>query len=318
MSQRTKLYFQKTAILLAVYLALRFLLPLVLPFFLAWATVNFLVFLQKKMHWKLLPLSICLLLLLLLLFGSGLFCGCYLLYEPCRELLPLCQSYFSQCKEYLSWLPQSASGLLMEHMPSVFSCLFGAFLYLVSVLMLAKDWERSQRLLLKLPFAEPIAGACRRVAQAVRGWIRAQFKIMAIVAAESAAGYFLLHVPLPVFWAILTGFVDALPVFGTGTIFIPWILIVLLQQKYTFALWLALLYFVTWLTRELLEPKFLGDGLGLPPIGFLMSVVVGLKLFGAFGLFSGPFGVLLVKELWVESETSAPPGSSWPSPSEDG
>ena len=61
------------------------------------------------------------------------------------------------------------------------------------------------------------------------------------------------------------------------------------------------------LTRELLEPKLLGDGLGLMPICFLISVMAGLKLFGALGLFTGPFGVLLIRELWVELEMSAPP-----------
>ena len=104
------------------------------------------------------------------------------------------------------------------------------------------------------------------------------------------------------FWAILTGLIDALPVFGTGTIFFPWILIVALQKDYTLALWLGLLYLVTWLTRERLEPKLLGDGLGLLPICFLISVISGLKLFGALGLFSGPFGVLLIRELWKELE----------------
>ena len=81
-------------------------------------------------------------------------------------------------------------------------------------------------------------------------------------------------------------------------------MIVALQGDYTLALWLGLLYLTTWLTRELLEPKLLGDGLGLLPVCFLMSVIAGLKLFGPLGFFSGPFGVLLIRELWVELELS--------------
>ena len=147
--------------------------------------------------------------------------------------------------------------------------------------------------------------------------MRAQFKIMLIISVECGVGYFLLDIPLFWFWAILTGIVDALPIFGTGTIFFPWILIVFLQRDYTLAGWLVLLYLITWLTRELLEPKLLGEGLGLLPICFLMSVIVGLKLFGTLGLFSGPFGVLLVRELWAELEMSAPPESTWASSSAD-
>ena len=81
---------------------------------------------------------------------------------------------------------------------------------------------------------------------------------------------------------------------------------------------LAVLLAVTWLTREFLEPRLLGGGLGLLPIGFLMSVIIGLQLFGPFGLFSGPFGVLLVKELWAELKTTVPPGTSGEPSSLDG
>ena len=87
-----------------------------------------------------------------------------------------------------------------------------------------------------------------------------------------------------------------------ATIFVPWLILVFCQKDYTFFVWLLLLYGITWLTRELLEPKLLGDGLGLLPVCFLISVIVGLKLFGAVGLFTGPFGILFVKELWTELE----------------
>lgn len=310
MKQQTKLNIQKTGILLAVYLGLRFLLPLVLPFFMAWATVGFLVFSQKKIHMKLFPLSICYLVIFILLAGTAGFCGCWLLYKPCMNLVPVCQNYWMQFSEYLSWLPEALSGHLADTMPSVLSFLFGIFLYFISVLLFAKDWERFHHMLNKLPFSGPVSNAGKRITQSMKGWVRAQFKIMVIITFECAIGYYLLKIPGTGLWAVLTGIVDALPVFGTGTIFIPWILIVALQKDYIFALWLALLYFITWLTRELLEPKLLGDGLGLLPVCFLMSVIVGLELFGPIGLFTGPFGVLLVKELWAELEMSAPPEST--------
>ena len=300
MKLQTRLYFQKTGILMAVYLALRFLLPVILPFFLAWITVGGLVLLQKKVRIRLLPLSILYILLFLLLSGTSVFCGCFLLYEPCRRLLPVCQSYWAQFSEYLAWLPGSLSGRLADLMPSALSCMFGIFLYLISILLFARDWEHFHRLLYRLPFAVPVSHAGTRILQCVKGWIRAQFRIMAVISLECAAGYYLLHIPGFPLWALLTGIIDALPVFGTGTVFLPWILILLLLQESAFALWLGLLYLITWLTRELLEPKLLGDGLGLLPVCFLMSVIAGLKLFGPLGFFSGPFGVLLIRELWTE------------------
>lgn len=310
--------FQKIGILLAVYLFLRFVLPLTLPFFLAWLSVFFLIFLQKKIHLKLFPLSICFLLVCILLGGSAAFCAIYLLYEPCQSLLPICQEYYEQCSGIFAWIPESLSGIFIEKMPFVFTCLFGIFLYFISVLLLAKDWEASQQLLNKLPFSKPIGNALGRITEAARNWIKAQFKIMFIVVVECCIGYYALNIPIFFFWAILTGLVDAFPVFGTGTIFLPWLLILILQKNYSFAIWIGILYFITWLTRELLEPKLLGNGLGLLPISFLMSVIIGLRLFGAFGLLFGPFGVLLVKELWTELENWAPlENSASPSSSDE-
>lgn len=305
MKLQTRLYFQKTGILLAVYLMLRFLLPVILPFFLAWVTVGCLTFLQKKFQIRLFSLGIFYILLFLLLLGISVFCGCFLLYEPCCRLLPVCQSYWTRFSEYLAWLPGSLSGHLAVLMPAALSCMFGIFLYLISVLLFARDWDHFHALLYKLPFAVPVSNAGRRILQCVKGWIHAQFRIMIIVSLECAVGYYFLRIPGFPFWAVLTGIIDALPVFGTGTVFFPWIVIVILQGDYTFALWLALLYLITWMTRELLEPKLLGDGLGLLPICFLMSVIAGLKLFGALGFFSGPFGVLLIRELWIELEMSS-------------
>lgn len=302
MKLQTKLYFQKTGILLAVYLVLRFLLPVILPFFFAWMTVSVLRYFQKKSHLRLMTLSIGYILSFLLILGAILFCGCFLLYEPCCRLLPVCQNYWEQFSEYLAWLPESLSGYLADVMPTALSCMFSLFLYLLSILLFARDWDHFHILLYKLPFAAPVSNAGRRIISCVKNWIRAQFRIMAVVSLECAAGYYLLHIPLFPLWALLTGIIDALPVFGTGTVFFPWIAIAALQGDYAFALWLGALYLITWLTREFLEPRLLGDGLGLLPVCFLMSVIAGLKLFGGLGLFSGPFGVLLIRELWYELE----------------
>lgn len=302
MNPQTKLYLQKTGILLAVYLLLRFFVPLVLPFALAWITVGALTYVQKKTNVRLIALSILYILLFLLLGVSGILCGCYLLYEPCCRLLPICQSYWAQFSDYLTWIPESLSSYLTTLMPSAFSCLFGLFLYLLSTLLFAKDWVRFHTLLSRLPFAAPVSCAWSRLLLCVKNWARAQCRIMLFISLECAVGYYFLHIPAFPLWAILTGLIDALPVFGTGTVFLPWIAILALQKDYPFALSLGLLYLITWLSRELLEPKLLGDGLGLLPICFLISVITGLRLFGPLGLFLGPFGILLIRELWKELE----------------
>ena len=222
------------------------------------------------------------------------------------NLLPVCQHYWEQFSQYLAWIPEALTGKLAVAMPTVLSGFFRVFLYMISVLLFAKDWDRFRQLLMKLPFAMQLQRAGKKITQSLRGWAKAQGKIMLIVALECAVGYYFLKVPFFWFFAILTGLFDALPVFGTALIFLPWTLLLILQGNFHQLIWLIPLWLVTWLTREFLEPKLLGDGLGLLPICFLMSVIIGLELFGPLGIFSGPFGVLLIRELWKEGEMSAP------------
>ena len=96
------------------------------------------------------------------------------------------------------------------------------------------------------------------------------------------------------------GFLDALPVFGTGTVFVPWILVLALQKRFASAAVLAVTYGICMLTREILEPRLIGNRLGILPIVILMSVYVGVKLYGFEGILLGPLSVLLIRELWEQ------------------
>jgi len=97
---------------------------------------------------------------------------------------------------------------------------------------------------------------------------------------------------------------DALPALGTGTVFLPWILLQVIQKEYTAAIILGVTYGICALAREFLEPKLVGNKLGILPVVILMSVYVGLKLYGLGGILLGPLSVLLIKELWRQVEES--------------
>ena len=55
--------------------------------------------------------------------------------------------------------------------------------------------------------------------------------------------------------------------------------------------------FISYLTREYLEPKLMGKGLGAHPLGMLAAVYIGLVLFGVAGVITGPLAFILIKEL---------------------
>lgn len=82
MNRRNTLYMQKAAIAAAVYLVLRYLLPLVFPFFFAWLTVAALNRFRHRISMRLVPLSAGVLSILFLAVLLFLLLSGYLLYPP--------------------------------------------------------------------------------------------------------------------------------------------------------------------------------------------------------------------------------------------
>ncbi len=121
--------------------------------------------------------------------------------------------------------------------------------------------------------------------------------IMSITFAELAIGLSILQIEHAIFVAFLISLVDVLPVLGTGGVVIPWILIEVAGKNYSMALGLLFLYLFVTVMRNILEPKIVGNRVGLHPVLMLISMFVGVKLFGALGLVILPFLLIVVKNL---------------------
>ena len=93
------------------------------------------------------------------------------------------------------------------------------------------------------------------------------------------------------------GVLDALPIFGTGTVLIPWALWSALAGKWSQAAILAGLYVVCYFVRQVLEARMMGGEVGLSSLETLAAVYVGLELFGFWGMILGPLGLLLIEDL---------------------
>ena len=93
----------------------------------------------------------------------------------------------------------------------------------------------------------------------------------------------------------MTALVDILPVLGTGTILIPWSVYLFFAGDIRTAVGLLILYAVISVLRQILEPKIVGAGIGMHPLLALVSMYVGLKAFGFFGMLLLPLAVVIVK-----------------------
>ena len=91
---------------------------------------------------------------------------------------------------------------------------------------------------------------------------------------------------------------DLMPILGTGGIVLPWALIALMVGNWGRAIGLLVLYLVITGIRQTLEPKIVGKQIGLHPLATLISMLLGLKLFGIVGLFGVPVCVAVTTAMY--------------------
>ena len=131
------------------------------------------------------------------------------------------------------------------------------------------------------------------VKKLIGGYFLAQFRIMFVVAGILMVGFVVLGVPYGLLLAVLIAILDFLPLFGTGTALFPWAFVKLLTGEYPFAVGLILLYVLTQVVRQIIQPKIVGDSMGLPPLMTLLFLYLGFKLNGISGMILAvPIGII--------------------------
>ncbi|MDD3412908.1 MAG: sporulation integral membrane protein YtvI [Lachnospiraceae bacterium] len=130
--------------------------------------------------------------------------------------------------------------------------------------------------------------------QAVGGYFEAQIKIMAVVAIILLIGFSILKVQYAILFSVLIAILDFLPFFGTGTVMIPWAFIKFISGDYKMAVGLLIIWGVSQLVRQVIQPKIVGDSMGMPALPTLFLLYIGFRIWGAFGLIIAvPIGLII-------------------------
>ena len=132
--------------------------------------------------------------------------------------------------------------------------------------------------------------------------IRSYALIMLLTFAELSILFSLFGIESAVLKAALIAMLDILPILGTGGIMIPWAVTSLVLGYTKLGLELLLIYGIVTVVRNYVEPKIVGTQLGLHPIITLVSMFIGLRLFGFWGLFGLPVGISF---LWKQKHSQA-------------
>ncbi len=205
------------------------------------------------------------------------------------------QEYFGGIMESISEPTITALGNFVGSLPniviSVIMSLLFAYFYVSDKGYLSGLLEKAipDSVLVRLQMIK------RGLTKAVGGYFKAQLKIEVWMYLLLGIGFFILQVKYAFLIAIGVAILDLLPFFGTGTVLIPWAIIKFLSADYKMVIGLLIIWGVGQLARQLIQPKIVGDSVGLAPIPTIILLFVGYRVAGVIGMIIAvPIGIIIL------------------------
>lgn len=330
--------------LIGLFLIFRYILPLFAPFILAFLVIApmepMLERISKKIHLgKGILAGIAVIILMVMIAVISWYGGTFLMrlfsrfMEHSGQIEEQLNHFIGQLSETVeiqfgldgsdmeAWMEnqidQSLQAIQVDIFPKIMN---QSFLYLknvgivltflviwwIAAILLAKDFNRIRARFAKNYYVRYIRNELKKLGCFVRTFLVAQLIIMGGISVLSFIGFLISDFSLgnAVGLGVLTGFLDVLPFLGTGIVLLPIALWQLVMGHVKGFLILLLTFFVTLAFRELVEPRLVGEKMGLWPIAFLMSVYVGIQVFGILGIILGPIYLIIAADWYYNAEIS--------------
>lgn len=166
-----------------------------------------------------------------------------------------------------------------------------AFFVIFTMYYLFRD---ADKIVNKLPEALPLSrdqseALISRTQQVVSASVYGVVTIAALQGLLAGLAYWILGIPSPVLWGVLTAFVCMIPVAGSFLVWAPLAIYLIVTGHWTKAalliVWGAL---VISTIDNLLRPKLVGNQTRLHELFIFFSVLGGISVFGLLGIVLGP------------------------------
>lgn len=132
---------------------------------------------------------------------------------------------------------------------------------------------------------------------ALSGYIRAYFVLLLLTFGELFLGFIILRVKYAFFLSALIAVIDILPVFGVGTVLLPWTAVLFISGESGQALGLLILFGIMYVVRQFAEPRLIGKFMGIHPLIALCAAYTGYRIFGVAGMIMFPILLYIIKLL---------------------
>ena len=205
----------------------------------------------------------------------------------------------------LSELSSSVPGILSAILKSLPEILLGVIVTVIVAFYFTLDGERIKsgiRSLLPSSVHRTMTRIKKEAALAAVGYLRSYSLILLITFAEIFFGLSILGVEYSFLIAAVSALVDILPVLGVGIVLLPWAVYCLTTRQLFTGIGLIILYVVTVIVRQFIEPKIVGENLGIHPLLTLASFYLGYRIFGFIGILLAPILLILRRAFKSQAE----------------
>lgn len=224
-------------------------------------------------------------------------------------ILELGKTVASSLGEFATNLSASLVKLVANGAVGIPNLLIQIILTVVSTFYIATDYDRVLDFLKKLipeSKRELTFQALRYAETAVVAYIKSYLLLFILTFFELSIGLLILRIPYAVVIAIGIAVFDLMPVLGTGGILLPWAVILLFMGNIPLAIGIALLYVIIAVVRNAVEPRIVGNQIGLHPLATLVALILGLRLMGLIGMLCFPITLVAITNL--RKHANAEPG----------
>lgn len=223
------------------------------------------------------------------------------------EILGVIQNSTGDILNNLSnWIRKSLTNLLdvVTSLPSIAICIGIAViaLYFICVdkIYILDQIEHH----LPKVWVKKIGSHMRELIKTLGGYLKAEASLILVSFIISLIGLYLLkiigfNIQYPLLMALFIGFVDALPILGSGTVMIPWAIICGINGDIKLGIAIIILLIIMSVVRQILEPKLVSKNIGVHPIFTLIAMYTGFKFIGVIGLLIGPIVLIIVKNIFA-------------------
>ncbi len=170
---------------------------------------------------------------------------------------------------------------------------------IIAAVLLAKDYNQIMEKLYAREEMKCAMKIGKKIFHHIGTFIRAQLIILFVISLLCASALFLGGFEGGIAIGLFTGVMDMLPFIGTGLVLMPLAFWQILNGYYTKAAICVILYVICAITREFMEPKLIGERMGIFPVVILFSVYAGVRLFGVFGILKGPLALITIYEIYL-------------------